>query len=139
MLITNGWYPRKNQSFRMGFWFSFNGIAQIVGGLLAFGLGNIKSGIQSWKWIFLITGAITVLWSIVLWFVIPNSQVDAWFLTDTEKRISVEMIRSNNTGIHSNKFKKDQFIEALTDVKTWMFFVITFLINIPNSVVSVSC
>ncbi|KAH8649204.1 MFS transporter [Xylariales sp. PMI_506] len=136
MLITNGWYPRKNQSFRMGFWFSFNGIAQILGGLLAFGLGNIKSSIQSWKWMYLITGALTALWSIFLWFAIPNSQVDAYFLNESEKRISIEMIRSNNTGIHSKKFKKEQLIEALTDVKTWIFFFTTFLIQIPNSVIS---
>ncbi|KAH9907175.1 MFS transporter [Xylariomycetidae sp. FL2044] len=136
MLITNGWYPRKNQSFRMGFWFSFNGTAQILGGLLSYGLGNIRSGIASWKWMFLVTGALSFFWAIFIWFAVPDSQLDAGFLTESEKRTSLEMIRSNNTGIHNKTFKKEQMIEALTDVKTWVFFMITFLINIPNSVVS---
>ncbi|OKL59725.1 hypothetical protein UA08_05031 [Talaromyces atroroseus] len=41
MLISTGWYARQDQPLRMGFWFSFNGIAQIVGGLLSYGLGHI--------------------------------------------------------------------------------------------------
>jgi MFS transporter, ACS family, allantoate permease len=121
----------------MGFWFSFNGIAQIIGGLLSYGLGHIKSSIAPWKWIFLITGAITFFWSIAIWFLLPNSQIDAWFLNDDEKRISVEMIRDNNTGIYNKTYKKEQFIEAMLDIKTWLFLLLGFLINIPNSVVSV--
>lgn len=136
MLINAAWWPRKIQPFRMGFWFSFNGVSQIVGGLLSYGLGYIKSSIASWKWMFLITGALTTLWPIYLFFALPNSQLDAWFLKDDEKRIAVEMIRDNNTGIHNKTFKKEQFIEALTDFKTWIWFITCFFVNIPNSVAS---
>jgi len=120
----------------MGFWFSFNGVAQILGGLLAYGLGHIKSSIASWKWMYLVIGAITAIWSVVLFFALPNNQLDAWFLKGDEKRIAIEMIRDNNTGIHNKTFKKEQFIESLTDVKTWWMFLLAFLINIPNSVAS---
>lgn len=129
--------PRSKQPFRMGFWFSFNGVAQIVGGILSYGLGHIKSTIASWKWMFLVTGAITLLWSIALYFLLPNSQIDAWFLNNKEKRIAVEMIRSNNTGIYNKTFKKEQLVEAILDIKTWLLFILGFLINIPNSVASV--
>src|SRR5690348_11683056 len=119
----------------MGFWFSFNGIAQIVGGILAYGLGHIHvAGIASWKWMFLVTGAISVLWSGVIYLALPKRQLDAWFLEPKEKRVAVEMIRNNNTGIYSKTFKKEQVIEALVDPKTWVIFFISFLINIPNSV-----
>lgn len=138
MLINAGWYPRSAQPFRMGFWFSFNGIAQIVGGLLSYGLGHIESGIESWKWMFLVTGALTTLWSIALFFLLPNSQIDAWFLNDEEKRIAVEMVRANNTGIYNKTFKMEQLVEALMDVKSWLFLLLGFLINIPNSVATVS-
>jgi MFS family permease len=134
MLINAAWWPRDVQPFRMGFWFSFNGVAQILGGLLAYGLGHIHSGIESWKWMYLVTGALTTCWSIFLFFVLPNNQIDAWFLKGDDKRIALEMIRDNNTGIHNKTFKKAQFIEALIDPKTWIMFLLNFLINIPNSV-----
>jgi MFS family permease len=134
ILISAAWWPREVQPFRMGFWFSFNGVAQILGGLLAYGLGHIQSSIESWKWMYLVIGAITAVWSVILFFALPNNQLDAWFLKGNEKRIAIEMIRDNNTGIHNKTFKKEQFIEAITDVKIWWMFLLAFLINIPNSV-----
>ena len=70
----------------MGIWFSFNGVAQILGGLLAYGLGHIHvGGIASWKWMFLVTGALSILWSAALWFLLPDHQGVAWFLGRNRK------------------------------------------------------
>jgi MFS family permease len=137
ILISAAWYPREAQPFRMGIWFSFNGIAQILGGILSYGLGHIVSSIESWKWMFLVTGAITTIWSIIVFLLLPDNQVTAWFLDDSEKRVAIELVRNNNTGIHNKTFKPDQFKEALLDVKTWLLFFLSFLINVPNSVSSV--
>ncbi|KAL6241218.1 hypothetical protein RBB50_011897 [Rhinocladiella similis] len=134
ILISSAWYARQDQPLRMGFWFSFNGIAQIVGGLLSYGLGHIHVGIASWKWMFLVTGAISVLWAIVLWFMLPDNQGTAWFLNDEEKYASIEMVRQNHTGIHNTKFRRDQLVEALCDFKTWAFFWMALIWNVPNSI-----
>ncbi|KAJ5624269.1 MFS transporter ACS family allantoate permease [Penicillium lagena] len=136
MLISTGWYARQDQPLRMGFWFSFNGIAQIVGGLLAYGLGHIHvNNIAPWKWMFIITAALSIIWSIVLFLALPDSQLTAWFLKDdAEKHAAIEMVRENNTGIHSRKFKKKQAMEALCDPKAWMLFLMALVWNIPNSV-----
>ena len=137
--MSSAWYAREDQPLRMAFWFSFNGVAQIVGGILAYGLGHIKvPGISSWKWLYFVMGAISVLWSIVLFFFLPDSQLTARFFSMEEKRAAVEMVRSNNTGIHSKTFKKDQLVEALLDIKTWVFVTVTFFSNAPNSISTVS-
>ncbi|KAL2434582.1 putative transporter [Exophiala dermatitidis] len=134
ILISSAWYARRDQPLRMGFWFSFNGVAQIVGGLLSYGLGHIHVGIASWKWMFLVTGALSVLWAIVLWFMLPDNQGTAWFLNQEEKHASVEMVRQNHTGIHNNKFQREQLVEALRDIKTWAFFWMALIWNVPNSI-----
>lgn len=121
----------------MGIWFSFNGLAVAVGGILSYGLGHIHVGIASWKWMFLVTGALSILWSIVLWFYLPNHQGTAWFLNDAEKQAALEMVRGNHTGIHNNKFRRDHFKEAIMDVKTWAFFLAALVWNIPNSITTV--
>ncbi|KIW12276.1 hypothetical protein PV08_09553 [Exophiala spinifera] len=136
ILISGAWYARQDQPLRMGFWFSFNGIAQILGGLLSYGLGHIHVGIASWKWMFLVTGAISVLWAIVLWFMLPDNQGTAWFLNDEEKYASIEMVRQNHTGIHNTKFRREQLVEALCDLKTWAFFWMALIWNIPNAMVT---
>jgi len=138
MLISSAWYARQDQPLRMGIWFSFNGVALILGGILAYGLGHIQVGIASWKWMFLVTGALSVLWAVLLWFMLPDHQGTAWFLTDAEKRAAVEMVRHNHTGIHNNNFRSGQLWEALTDVKTWAFFLMATIWNVPNSIATVS-
>ena len=51
-LITSQWYTKKEQGTRVGIWFSFNGWAQIFGGLVAYGIarGVDKNGpIAPWQ------------------------------------------------------------------------------------------
>jgi MFS transporter, ACS family, allantoate permease len=137
ILLSSAWYSRQQQPLRMGIWFSFNGIAQILGGILAYGLGHINVGIASWKWMFLVTAAISIIWSIVLWFALPDNQGKAWFLSDDEKRAAIEMVRQNQTGIYNNKFRREQFMEAMGDPKTWLFAFLALVWNVPNSIATV--
>ena len=47
----------------------------------------------------------------------------AHFLTPQERAQSILRIKDNHSGIEQKHFKKYQFIEALTDQKTWLFFL----------------
>jgi len=113
-------------------------MAQIVGGILSYGLGHIHvDGLSSWKWLYLVIGAVTVFWSIFLIFALPTSHATAKFLTDDEKVVAVEMVRNNNTGIHNKTFQPSQMKEALLDPKTYIFFWFAFFGNLANSVSTV--
>lgn len=48
----------------------------MLGGLLSYGIGQIKS-FPVWKAIFLLCGAITVLWGVLLFFLLPDSVLQA--------------------------------------------------------------
>ncbi|RDL32483.1 putative transporter [Venustampulla echinocandica] len=135
ILISSAWYARKDQALRIGIWFSANGIAQIVGGISSYGLGQIHvNGLSPWKWMFMIVGAASVFFSLLLGFTMPTSQATASWLTHDEKIAAVEMVRGNNTGIHNKKFVPSQVKEALLDPKTYIFFWFAFFGNLPNSV-----
>lgn len=123
----------------MGLIWAFNGVAIVVGGVLAYGIGQIHTGhLASWKWLYLITASLSVVWSVILFFILPESQVTASCLSENEKRIAIEMVRSNNTGIYNKTFKKEQLIEALLAIKSWIFVTLAFLFNVPNSLSTVS-
>ncbi|KAG8748239.1 hypothetical protein FRC10_007628 [Ceratobasidium sp. 414] len=134
MIVTSMFYTRAEQSLRVGYWFLMNGTAQIISGFLAFGVLHIRTdGFAPWQWFFIITGAITLATaaSYLLWF--PDSPATAWFLTPEERVMAIERIKVNQTGIENKVWKKDQFIEALVDPKTWLFALFSCLDNIPNS------
>jgi hypothetical protein len=64
-----------------------------------------------------------VLFGIAVWLWLPDSPLTAHFLTIEERAQAIFRIKSNHSGIEQKHFKKAQFIEALKDPKTWMFFL----------------
>ncbi|KAF2402206.1 MFS transporter [Trichodelitschia bisporula] len=139
-LFTSQWYTKREQGTRTGIWFSFNGFAQIFGGLVAYGIavGVEKSGsaIAPWKIIFLVTGLLTITMGVLFLFVMPDSQMNAWWLTKEERLMAIERIRENNQGVGNKHFKMYQLKEALTDPLTWAFFFYALVADIPNGGVS---
>ncbi|KAK5138019.1 hypothetical protein LTR08_005816 [Meristemomyces frigidus] len=139
-LITSQWYTRKEQGTRTGIWFSFNGFAQIFGGLVAFAIstGTLKhpAAIESWKIVFLLTGLLTVSVGIIFWFTVPDNQLNARWLSADDRVLAIERIRINQQGVGNKHFKWYQFREALLDPMTWAFFLYALIADIPNGGIS---
>jgi len=135
-LITSRWYKVNEQGSRTGIWFSFNGFAQIFGGLVAYGLSKGDAAgqlsIPGWKVVFILTGCLTITFGFIMLAFFPDSPVTARFLSPREKAIAVERIRSNQQGIGNKHFKWYQFKEALTDVRSWLFVGYALISDIPN-------
>lgn len=127
VLITGTWYTKEEVPFRMGIWFCGNGLAIIIQSVLSYGIGHISTSIPVWKWFFIIFGILGLAWAAVLYFFMPDTILTARFLSEEEKVIAVERIRRNRTGVANPKFKKNQCIEALTDIKVWWAFFYTIV------------
>ncbi|KAK1143289.1 hypothetical protein N8T08_006816 [Aspergillus melleus] len=117
MLITSMWYTRRQQPIRIGIWYTANGAGIALGGLLGYGIGQIKGALASWKYEFLIIGALCSVWGIVIIFFLPDSPVSTRYLTDREKRLAVERLRDNQTGVENKTLKLTQVWEAFLDWK----------------------
>lgn len=124
MLITAMWYTRRQQPIRIGLWYTANGFGIAIGGLLGYGIGQIKGALASWKYEFLIIGALCCCWGIVMIIFLPDSPVTAPQLSEHERRLAVERLRDNQTGIENRNMKPRQIFEALTDWKVWTFFLL---------------
>lgn len=135
-LFTSQWYTKREQGLRIGIWFSFNGFAQIFGGLVAYGISkgteNGGSSIAPWKIIFLLTGLLTVTMGILFLFLMPDNQMNAWFLSKEDRILAIERIRGNQQGVGNKHFKMYQVKEALTDPLTWAFVFYALVADIPN-------
>ncbi|ORY88561.1 major facilitator superfamily domain-containing protein [Leucosporidium creatinivorum] len=136
MLITCTFYTRAEQPSRISAWYAANGVGVAGGGLLGYCIGQIKSSLPSWKYEFLIIGALCALWGIVLLLVLPSNPATCMWFTREERLMAVARLRGNQTGIENKKFKWDQAREAFTDRNTWLFFLLGFIANIPNGGIS---
>lgn len=132
MIITSMWYKRSEQPIRIGIWYSALGLGIAGGGVLGYGIGQIKGSLPSWKYEFIIIGALCVAWGIVMLVVLPNSPISTRYLKPGQRTVMISRLRENQTGIENRQFKMHQFIEAITDVKVLLFFLIAFLQAIVN-------
>jgi hypothetical protein len=86
--------------------------------------------------VFLIFGAITIFWAVILFFWLPDTPMTARFLSKEDRHKAVIRVQENMTGIKTSEFKSQQFIEALLDLKCWALVFVQITSSIPNGRVS---
>jgi MFS family permease len=134
MFLTSTWYTRDEMPTRVGIWFSGNSVGGLVSSLMAFGVGHIKDDIHPWRWMYIILGILTFLWTIPMGLFLPDSISKARFLTPEERQVAANRTVIAGTGSTENsRWRWDQFFECLIDPKTWFIFCIGLIGQIPNS------
>lgn len=79
--------------------------------------------------VYLVAGALTVLWSFVIFFFMPPDPIRVKGFTDRQRYIAVARLRSNNAGVRNTHFKLAQALEVFIDLRAWMVFSMAFLIS----------
>jgi MFS transporter, ACS family, allantoate permease len=135
-LFSSQWSTVAEQSWRVNFWFSFNGFTQIFGGLVPYGIaiGVERHGaaIAAWKIVFLSIGLLTAAIGVTFLYFMPDNQLNACFLTKEERIMAVLRIRINQQGVGNKHFKMYQLKECLADPLTWAFCFYALVADIPN-------
>ena len=134
VILTGQWYKAEEQFLRTALWFSCNGLGIIIGGGIAYGVASHEQhfSVEGWRVLFIVTGLITIVTGAMFYLHIPDTPLGAWFLSDEEKSVVVERIRSNQQGFGNKHFKMHQFKEAMLDLNTWLYFFFGIASNIPN-------
>ena len=127
-------YTRAEQPARQAAWFIGNSIAVLLGGLIAYGIGNINiTTIAQWQLLFLILGAVTSAYAFVLFFALPDSPAKAVFLKQDERSVAVHRTLKNKTGVlDTGNFKWGQVWMAIKDLQTWFLVLYTLCVNFCN-------
>ncbi|KAJ6031780.1 hypothetical protein N7540_002512 [Penicillium herquei] len=126
MMIVGMWYTRSQQPFRAGVFYSCNGLGAVIGGVLTFGIGQIKT-IAVWRAIYLILGGITVLWGILMLVFLPDDIISAKRFKLEDKALLIGRSRLGRTGVINHQVKWYQIREALVDPQVWILFLFTLL------------
>ncbi|RSH89200.1 hypothetical protein EHS25_002312 [Saitozyma podzolica] len=135
--MTAMWFTRKQQPTVIGLWYAFNGVGIALGGLIGYGIGNIPStSLASWRYEFLIIGAVCSLWAIAIGFIIPDAPHSTKRLTRREAVVVVSRKRDDYHVVEKRQLKWDQVKETFKDVKTYLYFLLGFFANVPNGATS---
>ncbi|KAK1812293.1 High-affinity nicotinic acid transporter [Friedmanniomyces endolithicus] len=95
------WYRRSEAQKRYSWFFGSTTLAGAFGGLLAAAIGKMDgvAGYAGWRWIFILEGCLTVAFSFVFFFALPDFPEESKWLTPDEKsyvsaRLRVDQGRS---------------------------------------------
>ncbi|KUJ15079.1 MFS general substrate transporter [Mollisia scopiformis] len=133
MLIIGNFWKIKEQPWRIAFILS--AFSSVVNGFWSWVVGQIPEDapLKRWQYLFLITGSINILYSLFFFFFLPDSPMNAFFLSKEEKWHAVQRLAENKTGMENHKWKWEQAIESVLDPKFWLQFFFSIAINISNA------
>lgn len=136
--LVSTWYTKEEHPLRVACYVSCNGLAQIVGSLMMYGIGENASAfsLASWRIMFIICGALTIFVGIVFYFVMPSSPDKAWFLSEYEKTIAARRMSTCQDGGDHTSFSWPQFEEACLDLQTFLAFIFGLLVTMSAPVLT---
>ncbi|XXH02466.1 hypothetical protein Hte_008842 [Hypoxylon texense] len=117
-------YKRDELAFRTA---AFYGTATIAGaftGLLSYGVFQIHSSLKGWQILFLIEGAMTLIWGVVSFWIIPSTISDCKWLTPEEKAAALARLRRDSTAEVNATYNLRTGLVTLLDPKMWAFMLL---------------
>ncbi|KAK0453626.1 MFS transporter [Armillaria borealis] len=102
MLYLSTMYKRHELQVRVGIFYASASLSGAFGGLLATaiikmdGIGNLAG----WRWIFILEGIATIIFSIIAAILLPADVSSAPFLSEVERDFALSRLRSEDPVIH---------------------------------------
>ncbi|KAF7560949.1 hypothetical protein G7046_g3207 [Stylonectria norvegica] len=120
--LFSGWYTRKELGLRLGIFFCAAMLSGAFGGLFAAGIAAAfkNNRIESWRWLFIIEGAATVVFAVITGMVIPDWPTTTKWLTDEEKALGVLRIVEDAGEEEDDISTFSAFKMAAKDHRVWL-------------------
>ncbi|KAK8063129.1 allantoate permease [Apiospora saccharicola] len=134
-MIIASFYKKEEQPPRNALVFAY--FSSIFNGFFAFVVGQIpdSASLFKWQYLYIMTGSINILASVIIFFFLPDHPHNARFFDTPEQKFhAVQRLAVNRTGslLPHRVWKWDQAVEAVLDIRVWLIVLFNVIINIPN-------
>jgi len=121
-------YQQRELAFRVSLLLGMSPLANCFAGALAFGITHIHNSIEPWRLLFLIEGAPTVLFAVVVFFYLPDSPGTAKFLPEAQQTHAVERLQTRDRTA-KGKIHWQQLFAGMKDYRNFVHTLIHFMCN----------
>ncbi|KAI5367271.1 putative major facilitator superfamily, MFS transporter superfamily [Septoria linicola] len=131
-VISTIW-DRQNQAKRVSLLYMSSALSGAFGKLFAYGVQSMgrQRRLDAWRWLFIIEGAISLLICSLIWFTLPKSAEEAWFLSSEEKAVMRARKARNALYTGSDEFDWRYVKQAFTDPFVYAAAALLFCSSIP--------
>lgn len=126
-VLHQAFFPPKRSPWVQLVWWAFGSMANVLLTMISYRLilddnsGNLAGDLSSWKWLHIVCTMLTFIVFVPLVIFLPNSPLDAKWLSTEEKVHTIEIIRETHAGVSNSTFKWSQVRECFADFKSWLF------------------
>ena len=125
IVMTTMWYTQREQAVLTSLWYCMTGVQLMVGGIIAWGASHyLNHAIYSWQLLFLVLGCVTCVWAVFIGWWLPDSPMKAKCFSEDQKRLMIERVRANETGIQNKTYKRYQMLETIKDPVIWCYIML---------------
>ncbi|OOF92853.1 hypothetical protein ASPCADRAFT_210107 [Aspergillus carbonarius ITEM 5010] len=130
-------YRRGELARRLAIFYAASNIANAFAGLIAFGVFQIKnSSLPNWRYLFILEGSVTVLFSCFAFWYLPRSASTASFLSAEEKLLAHHRIQVDSSAIVNEPFRLRSALHIFSHPSTYAFLAIEICLGVPLQGVS---
>ncbi|GAB1196601.1 hypothetical protein APSETT444_005874 [Aspergillus pseudonomiae] len=130
LFLISSWYRRDEMGVRSAFLFSGSQLGSAFSGLIAAGIEsgmNGVRGLESWRWIFIIEGSVTVFIAFCAAFTLPDWPSNTRWLSPTERAVAEWRLIADAGQVDEDDGRWSYgFRRALADWRLYIF-ALTFL------------
>ncbi|KAH0582342.1 hypothetical protein H2248_010290 [Termitomyces sp. 'cryptogamus'] len=97
ILYLSFWYPRRQLQWRLSLVGVIASLAGAFSGLLAYAIIRMDGLGQrpGWAWIFILEGLLSIVFGLLMFFILPHSPARAFFLNNDEKHYVISRLRES--------------------------------------------
>lgn len=119
------WYPHNKRAVRIACVVAFCNLAGAFGGTIAYGIGHVNgaSGLEGFRWLFIIEGIITVLSAVPVVFCLPDYPARARFLSDDDKQFAVDRLKQHGGGYNQDHASRRELLETFFSPRMLVHYV----------------
>ncbi|KAG6000681.1 hypothetical protein E4U54_001335 [Claviceps lovelessii] len=129
-------YRRGELARRLAIFYAASNMAGAFSGLLAFGVFHIRSGLSSWRYLFLMEGVVTVLFAIFAYCYLPGRAATARFLSEDERALAFHRIQVDSSSEVSEPFRLREALRIFRYPSSYAFLAIEVCLGVPLQSVS---
>ncbi|KAI3058776.1 hypothetical protein CBS147353_10669 [Aspergillus niger] len=129
------WYRQGERSIRIAFVLATSTLAGAVGGCIAYGVGfmNGTGGLEGFRWLFIIEGAVTVVVAPLVIPALPNYPSTAKWLNLSEQRFAAERLEEDGGVPTRVRSSRQEILETICSPRMVLYYIAYLTNNIAMS------
>ncbi|KZV82342.1 MFS general substrate transporter [Exidia glandulosa HHB12029] len=136
--LISTWYVREEVQTRLAIFYLLSNIVAGFTPIFAYGVSTIgvAAGLYAWRWIFIISGLLTVFFALISYFLIVDFPDKARFLDEKQKTLVRDRIEYDRGDAAPDTLTFAKCLTYAKDLKIWAFAYLFCATTVPSYAMS---